>query len=58
MLLLTVPDVDAAYQRAVAAGGVSIEKPANRPPGGRRAAVKDLFGKQWYFASPLKKTRR
>jgi uncharacterized glyoxalase superfamily protein PhnB len=50
MFLLAVPDVDAAYQRAVAAGGVSIEKPAEQPPGGRRAAVKDPFGNQWYFA--------
>ena len=53
MLLLYVPDVDAAYQRAVAAGGVSIELPADQPYGARRAGVKDPFGNQWHLASPL-----
>jgi len=53
MLLLYVPDVDAAYQRAVAAGGVSIELPANQPYGERRAGVKDSHGNSWYFSAPI-----
>ncbi len=53
MLLLYVPDVDAAYERAVAAGGVSIEQPADQPYGARRAGVKDSHGNSWYFSAPI-----
>ena len=35
-------DVDAAYQRALAAGGISLEEPANKPNGDRVAGVKGL----------------
>ncbi len=54
MLLLYVPDVDFAYQRALAAGGVSIEAPADQPYGERRAGVKDAHGNMWYFSAPLR----
>ncbi len=53
MLLLYVPDVDAAYERAVAAGGVNLEVPANQPYGDRRAGVKDSHGNSWYFSAPI-----
>jgi PhnB protein len=49
-----VDDVDAAYRRALAAGGTSQEAPALQPYGERRAAVLDGFDNQWYLASPSK----
>ena len=53
MLLLSVPDVDAAYGRAVAAGGISLEPPADQRYGARRAGVKDPHGNAWYFSAPI-----
>lgn len=53
MLLLCVPDVDAAYRRALAAGAVSIETPADQPYGERRAGVKDAHDNSWYFSAPI-----
>ena len=53
MLLLSVPDVDAAYGRAVAAGGISLEPPADQRYGARRAGVKDGHGNSWYFSAPI-----
>jgi uncharacterized glyoxalase superfamily protein PhnB len=52
MFYLYVDDVDAAYQRALAAGGTSQEAPALQPYGERRAAVRDTFDNQWYLAAP------
>jgi len=52
MFYLYVDDVDAAYQRALAAGGTSQEAPALQPYGERRAAVRDAFDNQWYLAAP------
>jgi PhnB protein len=57
MLLLAVDDVDAWHQRAVAAGGESIEAPADQPYGARRAAVKDANGNSWYFSAPIAPAR-
>ena len=53
MLLLAVPDVDAAYERALAAGGISLEPPADQRYGARRAGVKDPHGNAWYFSAPI-----
>lgn len=53
MILLTVADADAAYNRALAAGAESIEAPADQPYRARRAGVKDPFGNTWYVSSPL-----
>jgi PhnB protein len=58
MLLLTVPDVDAAYARALAAGATNVEAPADQPYGARRAAVKDAHGNSWYFSAPLGRARK
>jgi PhnB protein len=52
MLYMHVDDVDAAYRRALAAGGTSQEAPALQPYGERRAAVLDACDNQWYLASP------
>ncbi len=46
-----VPDVDAAYDRALAAGAVSLQAPANQPWGERTANVKDPSGNNWYIAT-------
>ena len=52
MFYLYVDAVDAAYQRARAAGGTSQEAPTLQPSGERRAAVRDAFDNQWYLAAP------
>ena len=44
-----VPDVDASYQRALAAGATSIARPTDKPWKGRAAGVKDAFGNTWYI---------
>jgi PhnB protein len=46
-----VEDTDAAYKRALEAGGVSIGTPADQPYGERSASVKDAFGNYWYIAT-------
>ena len=50
---LYLPNVDAAYQRAIDAGATSIAPPKDQPYGERVAGVKDVFGNQWYIAAPL-----
>ena len=56
MIYFAVPDTEAAYARAVAAGGKSIMPPADQPYGARMAAVEDPAGNQWFMASPLKQS--
>lgn len=53
MFYLSVPDVDAAYRRALDAGAASQQEPADQSYGVRTAAVKDISGNQWYIATPL-----
>lgn len=53
MFYVYVPNVDAAYIRAMGAGAASIHEPADQPYGDRTAAVKDAFGNQWYLATQL-----
>jgi PhnB protein len=48
-----VPDVDAVYRRALAAGGESLGAPENRPYGERQGGVKDPTGNLWYLATRL-----
>ena len=52
-----VPNVDAAYLRAMNAGTVSVSEPADQPYGERTADVKDAFGNQWHLATQLRETR-
>jgi PhnB protein len=54
---LYVPDVDAVYRRAVAAGAKSIREPADQPYGDRNAGVADAFGNTWYIGSHIGKPR-
>jgi PhnB protein len=50
-LYLYVPDVDAVYRRAIAAGGTSILEPADMFYGDRNAGVKDASGVRWWIGT-------
>jgi len=52
-LYLYVPDVDAAYGRAIEQGATSIEVPQDVPYGERRAMVQDPWGNTWQVARTL-----
>jgi uncharacterized glyoxalase superfamily protein PhnB len=48
-----VPDVDATYRRALAAGAMSLEEPADKFYGDRAAAVRDATGVTWFLATHI-----
>jgi PhnB protein len=50
-LYVYVHDVDATYQRALEAGGSSIEAPTEMPYGDRRCVVEDAWGNLWQIAT-------
>jgi len=54
MFYVYVPDCDAVYRRALAAGGKSIQEPQDAPYGDRIGGVSDPFGNQWWMATPVK----
>ncbi|HEY6768857.1 MAG TPA: VOC family protein, partial [Candidatus Sulfotelmatobacter sp.] len=54
MFYLYVPDADALYHRAIAAGATTVHEPTDQPYGDRSAAVKDAFGNTWYVATHIK----
>ncbi len=51
MHILYVDDIDATYQRALAAGGSSIFEPVEQPYGDREGGVKDPDGNHWYVTA-------
>jgi len=51
---LYVPDADAAYRQALAAGAASLTEPSDAPYGDRTAAVQDPHGNSWFLATPIK----
>ena len=51
MLHVYVPDSDATYARAMAAGATSLREPQNEFYGDRMSGVEDASGNQWYFAT-------
>lgn len=53
MIYVYVPDTDAAYGRAVAAGARSTREPANEFYGDRSAGVEDAFGNYWWIATHI-----
>lgn len=53
MFYLYLPNVDAAYTRALQAGADSTSQPADQPYGDRTATVKDVFGNQWCLATRI-----
>jgi PhnB protein len=50
-----VPDADAAYERAVAAGAAGKTPPYTAPYGERSATIEDPFGNTWFLATYLGK---
>jgi PhnB protein len=48
-----VPDVDAVFARAIAAGGKSLGNPEDRPYGERSGFVEDPFGNYWFIGTSL-----
>ncbi len=48
-----VPDVDATYQRALAAGGVSVQAPQQQGDPDRRGGVQDPAGNTWWIATQV-----
>jgi PhnB protein len=53
-LHLYVPDADAAYELALAAGAKSIQPPADQPYGERSGGVTDPFGNRWFLATHIR----
>lgn len=51
--MVYVDDVDATYDRALAAGSRSIMAAADQPWGERVAGVYDPFENRWWLASPM-----
>lgn len=48
---LYVRDVDATYQRALAAGATSVQSPVRKDDEDRRGGVKDPGGTTWWIAT-------
>ena len=53
MFYLYLPDVDAAYRRALDAGATSISAPTDQAYGDRSAGVGDPAGNKWYVATKI-----
>jgi uncharacterized glyoxalase superfamily protein PhnB len=54
MFYVYVPDCDAAYRQALAAGATSFQEPTDQPYGDRNSGVQDNFGNKWYIATHVK----
>jgi PhnB protein len=52
-LYLYVPDTDAVYRKALAAGAESVMEPANQFYGDRNAGVKDARGIFWWIGTHI-----
>lgn len=48
-----VVDVDATYQRALAAGALSVQAPIKKDDADKRAGVKDAGGTTWWIATKV-----
>ncbi len=48
-----VPDVDRTYQKALAAGGTSVQEPVQKDDPDRRAGVQDPTGNTWWIATQV-----
>lgn len=46
-----VPDVDAAYRRALEAGAASVQEPVKKEDEDKRGGVKDAGGTTWWIAT-------
>ena len=54
LIKVRVPDVDALFERARAAGAVVLEHPVDREYGERECTVRDLAGHRWQFSETLR----
>ncbi|MGD9905784.1 MAG: VOC family protein [Vicinamibacterales bacterium] len=52
-LYLWIPDVDATYARALAAGATAQMPPGDKPYGHRNAGVVDANGVTWWIGAPV-----
>jgi uncharacterized glyoxalase superfamily protein PhnB len=50
-LYLYVPDCDALYRQALAAGATGLEAPNDKPYGDRVGTIEDRWGNEWFLAS-------
>jgi len=50
-LYVYVPDADAVYKRALAAGARSLREPTTQSYGDRSGGVEDPLGNQWWIAT-------
>jgi PhnB protein len=48
-----VSDVDATYQRAIAAGAMSVQAPLKKEDEDKRGGVKDAGGTTWWIATKV-----
>jgi PhnB protein len=53
MLHLYLPDADATYKKALAAGATSVREMADQFYGDRTGGVRDAFGNDWYIATHI-----
>jgi PhnB protein len=53
MLCLYVPDCDAVYQKALAAGATSTREMADQFYGDRTGGVKDMTGNEWFISTHI-----
>jgi uncharacterized glyoxalase superfamily protein PhnB len=51
MIHLYVPDCDAVYRTAMAAGGTSVREPRTEFYGDRSGGVRDVNGNQWWVST-------
>lgn len=48
-----VPDVDAAYKRAIEVGATSVQEPVKKDDADKRGGVKDSGGTTWWIATKV-----
>lgn len=48
-----VPDVDATYRAALAAGATSVQEPVKKDDADKRGGVKDAGGTTWWIATKV-----
>jgi uncharacterized glyoxalase superfamily protein PhnB len=53
VLYLYVPDADAVYERALAAGAVSVMAPTTQSYGDRRGGIRDPSGNVWWIPTQV-----
>ena len=53
MIYVYVDDVDATYQRALAAGATTVQPPTDQFYGDRSGGVKAAFGNMWWIATRI-----